>query len=127
MMSFRINNKPILKGNRVEGPTKSRQTKTTENFNQIFQQHLEKNKELQFSKHAIQRLQERNINLSKEDISKIDNAIKTAAQKGIKETLIVMDNHAFIASVKNKTVITAAVDGQLRNNVFTNIDGAVIV
>ena len=127
MMSFRINNKPILKGNRVEGPTNSRQTKTTENFNQIFQQHLEKNKELQFSKHAIQRLQERNINLSKEDISKIDNAIKTAAQKGIKETLIVMDNHAFIASVKNKTVITAAVDGQLRNNVFTNIDGAVIV
>ena len=60
-------------------------------------------------------------------MNKINNAIETASKKGIKETLILMDNKAFIANVKNKIIITAAIEDQLRDNAFTNIDGAIII
>lgn len=124
MVTYKINNKALLAPNSMQ---KLNNLNTTTNFNQILHQHIEKNSEIKFSKHAVERLEQRNIQLSKQDIMKLNNAIDTAAQKGIKETLIIMDNTAFIASVRNKTVITAAVDEQLKKNVFTNIDGAVIV
>ncbi|MDN5351450.1 MAG: hypothetical protein PWQ12_368 [Clostridiales bacterium] len=82
---------------------------------------------LKFSKHAMQRLDSRNIQLSESDVSRISDGVDKAKQKGVKEALIMMDNKVFVASVKNNTIITAAVDDQLKDNVFTNIDGAVIV
>lgn len=124
MVTYKINNKPVLNQNNIQKPNR---VNTTTNFNEILHQHIEKNNELKFSKHAVERLQQRNIHLTEQDISKINNAIDTAARKGIKETLIIMENQAFIASVRNKTVITAAIDEQLKDNVFTNIDGAVII
>lgn len=84
-------------------------------------------KELKFSKHAIERLKSRNIELTSNDIEKINKAVDKASEKGVKEALILMDNKAFIASIKNKTIITAAVEDQLKENVFTKIDGAVII
>lgn len=127
MITYKISNKPLLPQNRSQ---KVNNFNTTTNFNHILNQHIEhieNDKELKFSKHAVERLQQRNIQLTKQEISKINSALETAAQKGIKETLILMDNRAFIASVKNKTVITAAIDEQLKDNVFTNIDGAIII
>lgn len=88
---------------------------------------IENKEELKFSKHAIERLRVRNINLTKAEITKLDGAIQKAKQKGVHEALILMDNKAFIASVKNRTIITAASDDQLKDNIFTNIDGAVII
>ena len=82
---------------------------------------------VKFSKHAIDRLNSRNIHLTDNDMNRINSAIDKASQKGVKEALIMMDNKVFIASVQNKTIITAAVDDQLKDSVFTNIDGAVIV
>ncbi|MCT4606724.1 MAG: flagellar protein [Marinisporobacter sp.] len=84
-------------------------------------------KDVKFSKHAKERLHARNINMNHQDIKKIDEALNKANQKGIKETLILMNNKAFVASVKNKTIITVATEEQLKENVFTNIDGAVII
>ncbi|MDR5658264.1 TIGR02530 family flagellar biosynthesis protein [Serpentinicella sp. ANB-PHB4] len=84
-------------------------------------------KSLTFSKHATERLNQRDIKLSTQDIKKMDEALEKAAKKGIKETLILMENRAFIANVKNKTIITAAVEEQLKDSVFTNIDGTVII
>lgn len=94
-----------------------------------FQDVLEKvnQKDLKFSKHAIQRLQNRNIELTSNEIDQINKAVDKADKKGVKEALILMDNKAFIASVKNKTIITASTEEQLKENVFTNIDGAVII
>lgn len=85
------------------------------------------NQDIKFSKHALQRLEARNIHLDHQEINRINDGLRKASQKGIKETLILMDNKAFVASVNNKTIITAALDEQLKENVFTNIDGAVIV
>lgn len=82
---------------------------------------------VKLSKHAQARLDQRNITLSEVDYKKINDAISKASKKGIKDALILMDNKAFVANVKNKTIITASTQEQLKDNVFTNIDGAVIV
>ena len=96
-------------------------------FDQVLQQQLYQNKEIKFSKHAMERLETRNIKLTPQDMSRINQAFNIAQGKGIKETLILMDDRVFVASVNNKTVITAALENQLKENVFSNIDGAVII
>lgn len=82
---------------------------------------------IKFSQHALQRLQSRNISLNQAELSKLNSAVEKAAQKGAKESLILMDNLALVVSVKNKTVITAMDGATIKDNVFTNIDSAVIV
>lgn len=89
--------------------------------------HVQDKDHVKFSKHAMQRLSDRNIKLSDSEMDRINDAVGKAKNKGVREALILMDNKVFVASVKNNTIITAAVDEQLKDNVFTNIDGAVIV
>ncbi len=82
---------------------------------------------LKFSAHAAQRMQERRINLDAATMSRVNDAIDKAAAKGVDDTLVITGDAALIVSVKNRTVITAMDKTQLNGNVFTNIDGAVIV
>lgn len=82
---------------------------------------------LRFSKHAEARLFERKIVLSEVQKQKIAEAVKKAELKGVKESLILMDSIAFVVNIKNRTVITAADSRELKDNVFTNIDGAVVI
>ncbi len=82
---------------------------------------------IKFSAHAQARLASRNIQLSSAELAKIGNAVERAAQKGAKESLIMMDKVAFVVSVKNKTVVTAVDDASMKEHVFTNIDSAVII
>lgn len=82
---------------------------------------------VKFSKHAAERMISRDIKLSDTDYARIEKGLGLAKQKGIRQTLIMMDNKIFIASVKNNTIITASAEENLKENVFTNIDGAVIV
>ncbi len=81
--------------------------------------------ELKFSKHASERLVSRNIDLTSSQLSRLESGAKMASEKGIKESLVMVDNMAFIVNVKNNTVVTAVNDSDDR--VFTNIDGAVII
>jgi len=81
--------------------------------------------ELKFSKHASERLVSRNIDLSENQKERLNQAVKAAEAKGIKESLVMMDNLAFIVNVKNNTVITAVAGGE--EKIFSNIDGAVVV
>ncbi len=81
--------------------------------------------ELKFSKHANERLASRNIDLTNEQLSKLETGAKKAKMKGINESLVMVDNLSFIVSVKNNTVITAMSDQD--EQIFTNIDGAVIM
>lgn len=82
---------------------------------------------LKFSAHATQRLQDRNIKLDQATMTKVNEAVDKAAAKGVEESLILTGDAALIVSVKNRTVITALDKSQLNGNVFTNIDGAVII
>ncbi|EGO63154.1 TIGR02530 family flagellar biosynthesis protein [Acetonema longum] len=94
-------------------------------FGQILDQEI---KEISFSQHALQRMQLRGIQLTQNELAKLSDAVEKAAGKGAKESLVLLNqNLALVVSVKNRTVITA-MDGQtLKDNVFTNIDSAVIV
>jgi len=82
---------------------------------------------LKFSAHASQRLQERKIKLDSDTMSRVNDAIDKAEAKGIEDTLVLTADAALIVNVKNRTVVTAMDKGSLTGNVFTNIDGAVIV
>lgn len=79
---------------------------------------------LKFSKHANERLLNRNINLSAEQMERLETGTSKAREKGIQESLVMVDNLAFIVNIKNNTVITAMDDSS--DSIFTNIDGAVI-
>ncbi len=96
-------------------------------FESVLQQAVDKTQSLKFSAHAQERLALRNINLSAEDLSRMNDAVTKAASKGARQSLLVMDKQAFIVSVPNRTVITALDEGSMKENVFTNIDSAVIV
>jgi flagellar operon protein len=82
---------------------------------------------LKFSAHATQRLRERKIELDPAVMAKVNDAIDKADAKGIDDTLVLTKDAALIVNVKNRTVITAMDRTQMTGNVFTNIDGAVIV
>lgn len=82
---------------------------------------------LKFSAHATQRLRERQIQFDPETLSKMNDAITKADAKGVQDTLMITDKAALIVSVPNRTVITAMDRNNLNGNIFTNIDGAVII
>jgi len=81
---------------------------------------------LSFSKHALNRLQERGIPFDIKSVEKLDGAINKAAKKGSRESLIISDEAAYIVNVPKRKVITAMDKAQMQENVFTNIDSTVI-
>jgi flagellar operon protein len=96
-------------------------------FKNILQDAISQEKSVKFSKHAQERLSQRSISLSNTEIDKINTAVEKARAKGVKDSLILIGNLAFIVNIPSKTIVTA-VDGEnIRDNVFTNIDGAVLL
>lgn len=115
-----------MRGQLLQNSPKTDNSKKTE---LSFQDILSSTKEqavdnLKFSKHANERLATRNINLSAEQIERLENGATKAREKGIRESLVMVDDLAFIVNVKSNTVITAV--GDKTDSIFTNIDGAVI-
>lgn len=82
---------------------------------------------LKFSKHASNRLSMRNIELSDEQVNRLQDGMQKANAKGIKDSLVIVDKLAFIVNVPSHTVVTAMDQNETSDNIFTNIDGAVIV
>jgi flagellar operon protein len=70
---------------------------------------------------------DRNINLSEEQLNRLEKGALLSSQKGIKESLVLMDELAFIINTGNNTVVTAMQKGNEGENIYTNIDGAVLV
>ncbi len=91
-------------------------------FESVFQRELER---LKFSKHATQRLHSRDISLDESQLAKLQEAVDKAEQKGSRDSLVMMDNTAFIVNVPNRTVVTALPISPEEENVFTNIDSVV--
>lgn len=83
--------------------------------------------EIKFSKHAANRLVDRHIELTEEQVERLNLGAAKAGAKGINESLVIVDSLAFIVNVPNQTVITAMDQTETDENVFTNIDGAVII
>ncbi len=100
---------------------------TSQPFEAAFQTAVDRGLGLKFSAHAKERLQSRQISFSDGDLGRIQDAVNKAAAKGGRSSLLVMKDVALIVSVTNRTVITAVDGSNLKENVFTNIDSAVIV
>lgn len=82
---------------------------------------------VKFSQHAQDRLKARNITFSANELASLEGAVNSVAQKGGKESLVMMGDAALVVSVKNRTVVTAMDRSQMKGNVFTNIDSAVVI
>ena len=81
---------------------------------------------VQFSNHAMQRLERRGIAVEPGTLQRLDDAVGRADAKGARDAVVFLDGTAFVVSVRNKTVITAVDREHMRDHVFTNIDSAVI-
>jgi flagellar operon protein len=82
---------------------------------------------VKFSAHATKRLEARNIQFTAGQLRTLEEAVEKARNKGGRETLILLDHVALVVSVANRTVITAMDGDNLKDNVFTHIDSAVII
>jgi flagellar operon protein len=82
--------------------------------------------QLQFSKHALARVQRRGIELDGPTLQRLNEGVTRAAGKGSRDSLVLVDDTAFVVSVSNHTVITAVGSEHMKDQVFTNIDSAVI-
>ena len=83
--------------------------------------------EVRFSKHAAGRLADRKIELTSSQLERLNEGAQKAQQKGIRESLVIVDQLAFIVNIPNSTVVTAMNQGDTAESIFTNIDGAVII
>ena len=132
---MKIQNSQFLSMNELQEqylkkPAKVLQVMNSQNlsFEEIWKQKTgETDGEIRFSKHASNRLADRNLTLSENQLSRLSEGLKKAGEKGIKESLVMVDQLAFIVNVPSNTVITAMDQSQAKENIFTNIDGAVIV
>ncbi|MCM1023354.1 MAG: flagellar protein [Prevotella sp.] len=97
-------------------------------FAEELKKQLEAQNGVRFSKHAMERLSERNIDLSESGrLDRLNRAVELAGEKGSDDTLVIIDSTAFLVSVRNNKVITTLTADDMRGNVFTNIDSTVIM
>jgi len=104
---------------------KSRTTNT--NFADHLQEAIKNDTNLTISKHAKTRIEQRNIEISSEDWKKISEKVTEAKQMGVNESLVLLDHAALIVSAKNQTVITAMDRSETNSQIFTNINGTIII
>jgi flagellar operon protein len=126
MPDIRLN--PILSApvaSQAQGP-QQKAGGSVSSFADILSGELENADGIRFSKHAQTRLESRSIELGASDLKKLGGAVDEASQKGVQDSLIVMDGLAFIVNVPDRTVVTAMPVSEASSTVFTNIDGAVI-
>lgn len=82
---------------------------------------------LKFSKHAVEQIDKREINISVEEYSKIRNGFIKSKEKGSRESLFIINGKGFLVSVKNNVIITCFKKEDLKENIITNIDSVYIV
>ncbi len=113
--------RPVQPGVR---PTRPQPPEGTPRFDEILRRRVS---ELRFSAHAQERMRLRGMELSQDDRAKLEAAVDKAAAKGARDSLVLLRDMAFVVSVKNRTVITAMDEASMKENVFTNIDSAVVL
>lgn len=115
---------PVQTGQTVSSSQKTDLGK--DSFAQILQEAVQQNG-LSFSKHALQRMDARQIEVSPQLLSQMNDAVEKARSKGVRDALILSGSTAFIVNVPSSTVVTTMNGGEMKENIFTNIDGAVML
>ena len=98
-----------------------------QDFQVLLEERIRSNSSIEFSKHALKRVGERDIDLSLDQLERLNQGVMMASAKGLHDPLILVDQTAFVVNVPNNKVITTFHEDALKGNVFTHIDGAVIV
>ncbi len=110
-------------------PTLTPKQAVKETASTSFLDHLQQatRQELKISRHASERMKERNIEISDEEWQHVTNRVLEARDKGVKQPLVLLDQAALIVSAKNATVITALDRHEAKSQLFTNIDGTIVL
>jgi flagellar operon protein len=98
----------------------------TKGFAEILE-NQQRGMEVRLSAHAQERLNQQNITISPQDISRINEAAQKAEMKGSRESLILLRDLALVVNIRNRTVITAVNSARQKDKIFTNIDSTVIL
>ena len=123
-----IVSQPIENGSQVRNNSTPKVNSSGNSFADELRNMLESSSQVQFSNHAIKRLESREIDVTENDrLERLNRGVERAAQKGCGQSLILVDSTAYIVSVENNKVITTVSQDDLKENVFTNIDSTVIV
>ena len=122
-MSFRIDRGQIIPSSNNTAKTKNNNLNV--DFQRILQESISKKDNIKISAHAEQRMQERNIKLQEADMKLLNQAMNDLEKKGAIESLMLYKDMAFIASVRNRTIITTMQNNEME--IVTNIDSAIIV
>ena len=96
-------------------------------FDAMLRQEMEKVDQLQFSKHSKERIEQRGISLTEQLMSDMNAAAGKARLKGARDVVMISQDAAFIVNVPNNMVVTAMSGEEMKDNIFTNIDGAVLL
>ena len=95
---------------------------------QVSCEELERNSSVRFSKHAVERINQRGIDMYAGDrLDRLNRAVELAEEKNSEEALVFIDSAAFLVSVRNNKVITAVTADDIQGNIFTNIDSTVVM
>ena len=116
---------PIYTGTPGEPPAnRPRESAGSDNaFKELLEQKIREESQGSLSQHAIERVVERGVDVSSEKIERLNEGIRMAEEKGLKEPLILLGSTAFVVNVKNNKVVTVVNEDSLKGTVFTNIDG----
>ncbi len=96
-------------------------------FADLLQKEVKRPQSVQFSKHAALRVQQRGIEMTEGLLSDLNQAVKKAQEKGARDVAVIGENGAFIVNVPNNVVITTMSGAEMKENIFTNIDSAVLI
>ncbi|MFE4140950.1 TIGR02530 family flagellar biosynthesis protein [Peribacillus sp. YIM B13472] len=123
-LGFQVNSAQLLPQTKL--PLRQRQM-IQQDFQQHFQVAVSTNEKLTISKHAQLRISQRNIEIAPKTWDKIADKANEAKKMGVTESLIIIDNAALIVSTKNNKVITVMDRDEATSQIFTNINGTIIL
>jgi flagellar operon protein len=123
-MSERINAHQIYQPTLYPKRTQPQQVNHN-TFKSLFDKELESS--LTISKHAKKRLEDRNIEITDASWNKISERVKEAGQKGVKDSLVILRDVTLVVNAPNHTVITALGRNEAASQIFTNINGAIVI
>ncbi|MFW5898089.1 MAG: TIGR02530 family flagellar biosynthesis protein [Halanaerobium sp.] len=118
---------PLRKTEQQNKPAQKNKKSDSPSFKDILGEKMNGKEKLSFSKHAQKRMNSRSIPVSKAELDKLSSGVEKARDKGARDSLVMVNNVAYIVSVENNTVVTAVDEESMEDNVFTNIDSAVFM
>lgn len=121
-----VNKITYVNGSELSKGIQRNQKNTNGGFAEVLE-NAKNEMEVKLSAHAQERLKQQNINISPQDLSRINDAANLAEKKGAKESLMLLDNVALVVNITNRTIITAIDKARQKDKVFTNIDSTIIL